>query len=121
MTLVAICRPRYPQQSPEIVDLTKADLRLKVNRVTNLIRMINLCSLIVPITTAIGVRTTAEFVPLRRWESLFAHVSHRLILSFFFAVAKARLSRYAGSISKKLFKVKSDMRSFRDSRAPTIF
>jgi hypothetical protein len=82
VTLVAICRPRHPNLSPEIVDLTKIDLRLQVNRLKNLIQMINLCSLIVPITTAIDMRTTADFVTFRRWESLFAHFSHRLIHFF---------------------------------------
>jgi len=61
MTLVAICRPRHPQRSPAIIDLTKIDLRLKADRLKNLIRMINLCSLIVPITTTIGMRATADF------------------------------------------------------------
>ncbi|KIM44388.1 hypothetical protein M413DRAFT_24899 [Hebeloma cylindrosporum] len=70
ITLVAICRPRYPQQSPEIVTLGELDLRLKVNRLKHLIRMIKLCSLIVPITTAIGVPTAPEFVPLRRGDKV---------------------------------------------------
>ena len=101
MTLVAICRPRYPHLSPEIVDLTKIDLRLQVNRLKHLIRMINLCSLIVPITTAIGMRTTIYFVTFRRWESLFAHVSHRLI--HFFCHREGKVVELCGRNIKMTF------------------
>jgi hypothetical protein len=66
MTLVAICRPRYANRPPEIVDLIKVNLRKQIDRLNNLIRMINFCSLMAPLTTIIGSRNFEEFVPLRR-------------------------------------------------------
>jgi len=49
------------------------------------------------------VRTTAEFVPLRRWESLFAHGSHRLILFFFFRCSEGKIIEVCGKYIKKTF------------------
>jgi len=66
VTLAAICRPSRGSRQPQIVDILKVDLQLKANRIKNVIRLVNLCSLIVPITSVIGSRTTSEFLPIRR-------------------------------------------------------
>jgi hypothetical protein len=70
MTLTAICRPHPGSQIPVLVDLHKADLGLRVDRIKNLIRMINLSSLMEPISAVIGIRT-AEFLKLERLAILY--------------------------------------------------
>jgi hypothetical protein len=67
VTLVAICRPIAPSETPQIVDIITVELRSKANRFKNAVRVINLCTLIVPLANTIGTRHVAEFVPIRRW------------------------------------------------------
>ena len=66
MTLVAICRPSPLSQKPQIVDLVTVDLKEKADRIKNAIRIINLCSLIEPLSTIIDYGPVAEFVPIHR-------------------------------------------------------
>jgi hypothetical protein len=66
VTLTAICRPLPGSTEPRIVDILKVDLRKKANRAKNLVRLVNLCSLIIPITTVIGSRTATELQVQRR-------------------------------------------------------
>jgi hypothetical protein len=66
VALTALCRPLPNSRKPEIVDILKVDLRPKANRARNLVRLINLCSLIVPLTIIIGLRTNPEFRLIRR-------------------------------------------------------
>ena len=66
MTLVAICRLSQLSQKPQIVDLVTVDLKEKANRIKNAIRIINLCSLIEPLSAIIDSGPVAEFLLVHR-------------------------------------------------------
>jgi hypothetical protein len=65
VTWTAICRPVGESRVPETVDIVKIDLRTKGGRIKNLVRVIRLCSLVVPITTMIGSHTTSENIAVK--------------------------------------------------------
>jgi hypothetical protein len=66
VTFVAICRPPSSGKTPELIDIGSLDLRLTASRIENVIRIINLSSLVTPLTKMIGSREVSEFVPIRR-------------------------------------------------------
>src|SRR5262245_55584024 len=66
VTVVALCRLESGLGKPQIVDILKVDLKSTAERIKNVVRFINLCSLMEPLTNKIGSRTVSEFVPIKR-------------------------------------------------------
>jgi hypothetical protein len=66
VTYVAIPRPKTVGAPLDIVDLATSDLRYKLGRIKNIIRIMNLCLVIEVIARIIGERNSPEFRPLHR-------------------------------------------------------
>lgn len=64
--LTAICCPVIGSRELGIVDLLQSDLWTKAGQIKNIVQLIYLCSLIMPITVAIGLCTTLEFIPIKK-------------------------------------------------------
>ena len=67
LSYVAICQPPEERNVPYVVNIASClDLDLKRDRVRNLRRIINLSKLIETIQEVIGIRETAELIPVIR-------------------------------------------------------
>ncbi|RUS15861.1 hypothetical protein BC937DRAFT_91879 [Endogone sp. FLAS-F59071] len=66
VTYVTITHPVTGSGKPNIVTLADSDLRRRRDRIINIKRIINISSLIEPITHAIGWREATEFLPIMR-------------------------------------------------------
>jgi hypothetical protein len=100
VTLVAICRPQPGSQKPRIVDIVTTDLKTKANRIKHIIRIINLCSLIIPLTKVVGFRHVAEFLPIHRSDRRHVHV-HKVTFYLQLVTEIAKQLKCAGPISGK--------------------
>ena len=65
LTLVAISRPVRERGRPIIIDLAKADLRLRRDRIANIRHLINLTTLFKPLADLVQAKV-AEFQPIER-------------------------------------------------------
>ena len=63
LTLVAICPPSEPGGKPIVHDLGSADLRLRRDRIANIRRLINLSTLLIPLSDLVK-SARGEFQPM---------------------------------------------------------
>ncbi|KAF8586012.1 hypothetical protein K439DRAFT_1632090 [Ramaria rubella] len=95
LTLVAICPPSEGRGKPIILDLASANLRIRRDRIINIRRLINLSTLLKPLSDLVQ-SASGEFQPMERNFSTVEITGLKVLDSSFCIIASVGLDNAGG-------------------------
>ncbi|KAF8576604.1 hypothetical protein K439DRAFT_646707 [Ramaria rubella] len=95
LTLVAICPPSEGRGKPIILDLASANLRIRRDRIINIRRLINLSTLLKPLSDLVQ-SASGEFQPMERNFSTVEITASCIVKTYTCSDAEARIKHLEG-------------------------